>query len=84
MVWSIVRVIEYIQGNNGFILSHEVFLYVFDSLPMLIVMLWMSWKHPSEVGLLLRGERPETNGFQLLRLRRPRKPSLGDLEQPVA
>jgi RTA1 like protein len=61
MLRSIVRVIEYIQGNDGFILRNEVFLYVFDSLPMLSVMLWMSWKHPSEVGLLLRGERMQRN-----------------------
>jgi hypothetical protein len=70
MIRSIVRVIEYIQGNNGFILRNEAFLYVFDALLMLAVMLWMSWKHPSEVGLLLRGERAERNGFQLLLLRR--------------
>ena len=30
MIRSIVRVIEYVQGNAGYILSHEVFLYIFD------------------------------------------------------
>ncbi|QLQ80009.1 hypothetical protein HG537_0H00120 [Torulaspora globosa] len=37
MVRSIVRLIEFIQGHDGFIISHEVFIYVFDAVPMLLV-----------------------------------------------
>lgn len=33
---SIVRVIEFIQGHNGYINSHEYFIYVFDAIPMLL------------------------------------------------
>jgi hypothetical protein len=84
MVRSIIRVVEYVEGNDGFILRNEAFLYVFDALPMLIVMLWMSWKHPSEVGLLLRGEPAERNGFQLLRLRRARGERAGDTRRFIS
>ncbi|KAH7166449.1 RTA1 like protein-domain-containing protein [Dactylonectria macrodidyma] len=35
---SIFRVVEYLQGNDGYLISHEVFLYIFDTLLMAIVM----------------------------------------------
>ncbi|KAJ4328892.1 hypothetical protein N0V84_000680 [Fusarium piperis] len=35
---SIFRVVEYLQGNDGYLISHEVFLYVFDALLMAAVM----------------------------------------------
>jgi tellurite resistance protein TehA-like permease len=49
MIRSIFRVIEYLQGNAGYLLSHEVFLYVFDAILMLAVMVLFNWVHPSEV-----------------------------------
>lgn len=36
LVRSIVRVIEFIQGHNGYINSHEYFIYLFDAIPMLL------------------------------------------------
>ena len=36
---SIVRLIEYLQGNDGYVISHEVFLYTLDGLLMWITML---------------------------------------------
>ncbi|KAK0617688.1 RTA1 domain-containing protein [Immersiella caudata] len=38
LVRSVFRVIEYTQGNGGYLISHEVFLYVFDMLLMVGVM----------------------------------------------
>ncbi len=38
MVRSIFRVVEYLQGNSGYLISHEVFLYVFDAVLMALVM----------------------------------------------
>lgn len=35
---NLVRVVEYVQGYNGYIRSHEWVLYVFDALPMFAVM----------------------------------------------
>lgn len=37
MVRSIVRLIEFVQGFDGFIISHEVFIFAFDALPMFSV-----------------------------------------------
>ncbi|KAF5591736.1 RTA1 like [Fusarium pseudocircinatum] len=52
---SLVRVIEFIQGFDGYIISHEIFIYLFDAVPMLAVMLIMNWVHPSEIKMLLVG-----------------------------
>jgi hypothetical protein len=49
MVRSVVRVIEYIQGNSGFILSHEAFLYIFDGFLMLTAIATFNIYHPSEL-----------------------------------
>ncbi|KAF3041902.1 hypothetical protein E8E12_006217 [Didymella heteroderae] len=49
LVRSIFRVIEYIQGNAGYLLSNEVFLYVFDAALMFFVMILFNWSHPSQV-----------------------------------
>jgi len=38
LVRSIFRVIEYLQGNGGYLISHEAFLYIFDTLLMVAVM----------------------------------------------
>ena len=57
MVRSVVRVIEYIQGTNGYILSHEVFLYVFDATLMFIaIAIFVLW-HPSPMLGLDKRER---------------------------
>ncbi|KAG0647859.1 rtm1 [Hyphodiscus hymeniophilus] len=49
MVRSLIRVIEYIQGNDGYILGHEVFLYIFDGTLMFIVVAVFNGIHPSEL-----------------------------------
>ncbi|KAH7259175.1 RTA1 like protein-domain-containing protein [Fusarium redolens] len=44
LVRSIFRVVEYLQGNKGYLISHEVYLYVFDAILMALVMLiFMIW-----------------------------------------
>jgi hypothetical protein len=49
MVRSVVRVVEYIQGNDGYILSHEAFLYVFDGTLMLVAVGIFNNFHPSQL-----------------------------------
>ncbi|KAK7416629.1 hypothetical protein QQX98_005100 [Neonectria punicea] len=69
LIWvrSLFRVIEYLEGNDGYLISHEVYIYVFDALLIATTMLWMNWYHPGEIGLLLRGEEINaTNGLQLV------------------
>lgn len=53
LIRSIIRVVEYIQGTEGVILSNEVYLYVFDGLLMFLVMVVFVVVHPSEVNCLL-------------------------------
>ena len=64
MIRSIVRMLEFIQGHGGYIISHEAFLYIFDAVLMLIVMIILNVVHPSEVYALLRGGKM-TRGLQL-------------------
>ncbi|KAH7104912.1 RTA1 like protein-domain-containing protein [Auriculariales sp. MPI-PUGE-AT-0066] len=54
-VRSVFRVIEYAQGNTGYLLSHEIYLYIFDSLLMILVMFTMNFIHPSELDALAHG-----------------------------
>jgi hypothetical protein len=39
LVRSVFRVVEYLQGNGGYLISHEIFLYIFDAVLMAAVML---------------------------------------------
>ncbi|EHK49338.1 hypothetical protein TRIATDRAFT_190116 [Trichoderma atroviride IMI 206040] len=66
IIRNLFRVIEYAQGNDGYLLTKEAFIYVFDALPMLAVVTWLHWMHPGEIGLLLRGQETFKNGFELI------------------
>ncbi|KAK2782039.1 hypothetical protein FQN53_000215 [Emmonsiellopsis sp. PD_33] len=60
---SIVRVVEYLQGQDGYLLQHEVFLYVFDAVFMFSVMVIFNVLHPSEINCLLgRGAKMMKKG----------------------
>ncbi|KAI8191037.1 hypothetical protein K4K51_000208 [Colletotrichum sp. SAR 10_75] len=44
LIRSVFRVVEYLQGNKGYLISHEIFLYIFDTLLMAIVMaIFLIW-----------------------------------------
>lgn len=49
LVRSIFRLIEFAQGNDGYLISHEVFLYIFDSMLMFFTMIAMAVYHPSKL-----------------------------------
>jgi hypothetical protein len=58
MVRSVFRAIEYLQGFDGYLLSHEAYLYGFDAVLMFLVMVLFNYIHPSEVAdLLVREDR---------------------------
>lgn len=59
LVRSVLRVTEDIQGNAGFLLRHEVFLYVFDAALMFAVMVILSVSHPRNIVILLKDRRKE-------------------------
>ncbi|KAG2019406.1 hypothetical protein GB937_004948 [Aspergillus fischeri] len=54
MIRSVFRLAEYLQGNNGYLLHHEIYLYIFDAVLMFITMVTFNVVHPCEVGRLLR------------------------------
>lgn len=74
LIWvrSVFRAIEYIEGNKGYLMTTEAFLFVFDSVLIFVCMIWMNWFHPSEIGMLLRGEEPIKNGLELMKWRSTR------------
>ncbi|KAJ6036827.1 hypothetical protein N7540_001106 [Penicillium herquei] len=49
MVRSIFRIVEYVLGNNGYPLSHEWTLYIFDSIPMVMVMVIFLVRYPNDL-----------------------------------
>ena len=57
LVRSIVRVVEYLDGYDGYLMRHEVFIYVFDALLMFLAVTALHIVHPSQVNALLdRGD----------------------------
>lgn len=49
LIRSVFRVIEFSGGNDGVLLRNEVFLYIFDALLMLGVMLAFNVVHPGMI-----------------------------------
>ena len=66
LVRSVFRVIEYLQGHNGYLLTTEAFLYVFDAVLMFLVVAMLNWWHPSEVAVLLREESEELGDVEMV------------------
>lgn len=58
-VRSIVRVVEFIQGFDGYIYSHEWCLYVFDASMMFVAMVILNVVNPGEVAGIIRRGREE-------------------------
>lgn len=56
MVRSVFRAVEYLQGFDGYLLSHEAYLYGLDATLMLAVMILFNVVHPGEVVALVKGE----------------------------
>lgn len=49
LIRSIFRLIEYAQGNDGYLISHEAFMYVFDAMLMFFAMVALNVFHPSVI-----------------------------------
>jgi hypothetical protein len=49
MIRSIFRVVENLMGNDGYPLSHEWTLYIFDSVLMLLVTVIFYIRYPSKL-----------------------------------
>ncbi|WQF85843.1 Putative RTA-like protein [Colletotrichum destructivum] len=55
MVRSVFRAVEYLQGFDGYLLSHEAYLYFFDATLMVLVMVLFNQVHPAEIAAVLSG-----------------------------
>jgi hypothetical protein len=64
---SIFRVVAFIQGFDGYLIGHEVYIYIFDAVLMFIAMICMNWIHPSEIQMLMRGGKA-VKGFRMQEL----------------
>ena len=81
MVRSTFRVIEYIGGNAGYLLTHEVFLYIFDAMLMVFVMVSFNLIHPSQV---TDAYQKRLDGGQALEIQQtPMEPPIRDEEQTM-
>ena len=69
MVRSIFRTIEYVQGDDGYFMRHEWYLYVFDATLMLGVLVSLNLVHPSQVNAYLKGGKYSTGALKLRTLR---------------
>lgn len=49
LVRSIFRIAEYVMGQHGYLLDHEIFLYIFDALLMFSAMVLFNVYHPSRI-----------------------------------
>ncbi|KAH8598860.1 RTA1 like protein-domain-containing protein [Bisporella sp. PMI_857] len=49
MIRSIFRVVEFLMGNDGYLFSHEWFMWVFDALLMLFVLILFCCIHPGGI-----------------------------------
>jgi hypothetical protein len=49
IIRSIFRVVEYSFGNDGYPMSHEWTLYIFDGLPMIVVTIIFFFRYPSNM-----------------------------------
>ncbi|KAH6885432.1 RTA1 like protein-domain-containing protein [Thelonectria olida] len=61
MVRSVFRVVEYLQGFDGYLLHHEIYLYIFDALLMFLTMVLLNVVHPSGVIAVKNGGRIPSN-----------------------
>ncbi|OGE49254.1 hypothetical protein PENARI_c022G12050 [Penicillium arizonense] len=48
IVRCLYRIIEFCQGNDGYLMKHEAFMYVFDTIPMFAVQAVFHFYHPGK------------------------------------
>jgi magnesium-transporting ATPase (P-type) len=65
LIRSVFRLIEYAQGNDGYLISHEAFMYVFDSTLMFFAMVAINVFHPSVI--LSQGDKGGRHSLEALR-----------------
>ncbi|PYH93809.1 hypothetical protein BO71DRAFT_450502 [Aspergillus ellipticus CBS 707.79] len=68
VVRSVFRIVGYVLGNSGYLLTHEWTMYVFDGVPMAVVMLvfWVWYPDVLGVDVDLEGKIPLTGTYTLV------------------
>jgi hypothetical protein len=56
----VFRIVEYVGGTDGYIYSHEYFMYIFDAIPMFFVQAIFHFSHP---GKILVGKGPVVDDY---------------------
>ncbi|KAH7253204.1 hypothetical protein FSOLCH5_013997 [Fusarium solani] len=59
MVRNIFRVVEYGMGSDGYLLSVEWGVYVFDAALMTLTMAWFFWRYPSQLKRAIKANSEE-------------------------
>ncbi|GIJ87059.1 hypothetical protein Asppvi_005961 [Aspergillus pseudoviridinutans] len=59
LIRSAFRMVEFAQGFNGYLIRHEIFMYVLDTALMFVLMVVMNVVHPSGVLGRVKGEMVE-------------------------
>ncbi|KAJ9427800.1 protoporphyrin uptake protein 1 [Fusarium oxysporum] len=49
IIRSVVRSVEFLQGSDGFIITHEIFIYLFDATLVSIAMIVLLVVHPGQL-----------------------------------
>ena len=49
MIRSVFRIVEYVMGQDGYLLDHEIFLFIFDAALMFCAMVLFNVYHPSRI-----------------------------------
>lgn len=73
MVRSVFRVVEYVMGQDGVLLSNEVYLYVFDAALMFLTMALFNLQHPN----FFNADLEDGSSVRRHRRRRSDRPSVG-------
>ncbi|KAL4936804.1 hypothetical protein BDV06DRAFT_227564 [Aspergillus oleicola] len=48
LIRSVFRLVEYLQGNDGYLLHHEIYLYILDAVLIFAAMVIFNFYHPSD------------------------------------
>ena len=62
MVRNIFRVVEYVMGSDGYLLSVEWGVYVFDAALMTLTMFWFLWRYPHRLRKAIKGKSRRSRG----------------------
>ena len=63
------RLVEYSQGNNGWLIKRGWTLYIFDATLMWVVLVVFNIWHPSHIEALLKGDKYCDRGVRILEIK---------------